>query len=94
MKIVWSPTARNDLAHIHNYIFEENSDSAVKVARALVAATRRLEEFPESGRPGRIPTTRELVIPGTPYVIPYTVRDDMLWIITVLHTSRTWPDRF
>ena len=55
-------------------------------------ATRRLAEFPASGRPGRWPNTRELVVPGTPYILPYCIRDEELWIIAVLHASRKWPE--
>ena len=44
------------------------------------------------GRPGRVPGTRELVIGGLPYVIPYRMRDGAIEILRVLHTSRRWPD--
>ena len=43
------------------------------------------------GRPGRVLWTRELVIGGLPYVIPYRVRDNDIEILRVLHTSRRWP---
>jgi len=37
--------------------------------------------------------TRELVIVGTPYIVPYRVENDAVQIITVLHGAQKWPDR-
>ena len=54
----------------------------------------RLREFPALGRPGRVEGTRELIIAGTPYIVPYRVRGDTVEIITVLHSAQRWPDRF
>jgi len=51
-------------------------------------------EFPESGRPGRVPGTRELVIPGTFYVAAYTVTKTNVRILRVLHGAQIWPDEF
>lgn len=38
--------------------------------------------------------TRELVITGTPYLVPYRVVGDVIVILRVLHGARQWPDRF
>ena len=45
------------------------------------------------GRPGRVLGTRELVIQGLPYIIPYRVRDNHVEILRVLHTARRWPGK-
>lgn len=60
-------------------------------AQRIAVATRRLAEFPGLGRPGRLAQTRELVVPGTPYVVPYTVKGDTVHILAVLHHSQRWP---
>lgn len=59
----------------------------------LLAAVERLAELPNLGRPGRLLGTRELVVPGTPYVIPYRVRSERLEIIAVFHQRQQWPPR-
>jgi toxin ParE1/3/4 len=46
---------------------------------------------PAMGRPGRIAGTRELVVPDTPYVIPYRVRRERLELIAVFHGHQKWP---
>ncbi len=53
-----------------------------------------LRQQPSMGRPGRVPGTRELGIPGTPYIVPYRVRNDAVEILRIFHTSRKWPDKF
>jgi toxin ParE1/3/4 len=53
----------------------------------------RLVSQPHSGRPGRLTGTRELVVPGTPYVIPYRVRGERLDLIAVFHGKQKWPER-
>ena len=72
------------------------SDNTIRAPRAtawkIKQATRRLADFPASGRPGRWPNTRELVVPGTPYILPYCVKDNELWIIAVLHAAKKWPE--
>jgi addiction module RelE/StbE family toxin len=94
MKIRWSPTAVSDLKSIRDYIAKDNPTAARKVAARIKEATNRLMNFPFSGRAGRVPGTRELVIPGTSYIAAYAVHDDGVEIAAVLHGKQDWPDRF
>ena len=54
----------------------------------------RLAQFPAIGRLGRVEGTRELVISGTSYIVPYRVKADAVQIITILHSSQRWPAAF
>jgi plasmid stabilization system protein ParE len=56
-------------------------------------AAARLKQFPQSGRVGRTRGTRELVVPGLPYIVPYRIVDDVILILSVVHTSRKWPKK-
>ena len=70
--VIAEPAAR-DLAEIVDYIALDNPSAAEKVYRKITEAARRLPEFPALGRSGRHPQTRELSIPGLPYLIVYEV---------------------
>ena len=94
MKIVWSPTAVSVLESIRSYIAEDNPTAARKVATRIKDAVNRLVNFPLSGRAGRVPETRELVIPGTSYIAAYMLQGDEVRIAAVLHGKQPWPESF
>lgn len=89
--------AEQDLANISAWIAHDNPHAAEKVLRAIVAAARRLPNFPEMGRAGRWPETREFPVPGLPYLLVYAVTADAVTIIAVFHESRdlarAWAER-
>jgi plasmid stabilization system protein ParE len=91
--VVWSPRAIGHLADLRAYIARDNPDAAGRVGMALLAAVDRLVELPNLGRPGRVSGTRELVVPSTPYVIPYRLRGDRLEVVAVFHGRQRWPRR-
>jgi toxin ParE1/3/4 len=93
VNIVWSPRAIEHLTHLRAYIAQDNPKAANRVAAALLDAVERLAELPNLGRPGRVAGTRELGVPGTPYVIPYRLRGDRLEVIAVFHGRQKWPRR-
>ncbi len=92
MNLYWSPSAIEDLKHLRAYIARDNPRAAAEVAKTVLEAVERLRQFPSMDRPGRVPDTRELVVPGTPLVIPYTVSERGIEIIAVLHGARMWPE--
>ena len=65
------------------------------MARKVYAEIRKrgaeLAHFPEAGRPGRVPETRELVLVTYPYLLPYRVRKGVVEILRVFHTSQRPP---
>jgi addiction module RelE/StbE family toxin len=93
MKIRWTQRSLHHLASIHAYISSDSPAAAARVAAILLSAAVRLEQFPQCGRPGRLEGTRELVVPGLPYVLPYRLRENVVEIVSVLHTSRKWPEK-
>ncbi len=88
MTIVWSPRAIEHLAHLRAYIARDDPKAANRIA---AHAGERLAELPNLGRPGRIAGTRELAVPGTPYIISYRLRSDRLEVIAVFHARQKWP---
>ena len=95
MNILWSPEAIQDLISLRAYIAEESPTGARRiVARILLSVENLLPDNPHIGRPGRVPGTRELVVPRTPYIVPYRLLDKTIQILRVYHGSRRWPDGF
>jgi addiction module RelE/StbE family toxin len=91
MKIVWSPRAIRHLEHLRAYVERDSEQNAALVAGRILKAVDLLQGHPQLGRPGRMVGTRELVIPDTPYIIPYRVRGDRLELIAVFHGRQKWP---
>jgi len=94
MKIRWSPTAVSDLESIRDYIAQDSSAAARKVANRIKESVNRLNNFLLSGKAGRVQETRELVIPGTSYIAAYTIQGDEVLIAAVLHGKQLWPESF
>jgi len=93
MTIVWTDAALADLGALHAYISNDNPAAAdVMVRRIVDLVERQLPHMPQSGRPGRVPKTRELVISGTPYIVPYRVDGDTIAILRIIHGARRWPE--
>lgn len=95
MKIVWSRQAADDLAEAHGYISRDDPGAANAAIRRIVTLVEtRLPATPHMGRPGRVAGTRELVVPGTPFIVPYRVRGRQIEIVRVYHAARRWPSSF
>ncbi len=76
------------------HIAEHDPAAAKRVAlHILYCVEYLLSENPKLGAPGRVPGTRELVIPKTPYIVPYRVHGSKIEIARVYHASRCWPNR-
>ncbi len=91
MKVVWTRRAVDDLSQVRRFIGAENTEAARAVAARVVEAVQLLAQHPAMGRPGRVARTRELVVTGTPYILPYRVTAGVLEVLRVLHASRKWP---
>jgi toxin ParE1/3/4 len=95
MNPIWSPEAVADLAALRAYIAQGDPAAAQRVALHIVRnVATLLPNSPEMGRPGRIPGTRELVIPRTPYIVPYRLVGNTIQVLRVFHSARRWPEAF
>jgi len=85
--------ALRNLQQEAEYIAQEDAATAQRVVGRIGDAVRHLEDHPSMGRAGRVPGTRELVVSGTPYIVPYRVRGQEIQILRVFHAARKWPKR-
>jgi toxin ParE1/3/4 len=91
MKIVWTRRATLNLYHVREFIRQDNPAAAEKVGGRIEKAATGLARFPESGRAGKVPGTRELVIAGLAYILIYRVSGDAVTILRLLHGKQKWP---
>ena len=96
MQVRWLAKALRNVDAEAEYIARDNPAAARAVVRRIYDATRLLRDNPALGRPGRIHGTRELVVPGTRYIVPYRVRPRLnrIEILRVFHASRQPPRRW
>ena len=94
MKIKWVRLALNDLDEAVEFIAQDNPKAASRILKRIWAAVQMLADQPDAGRAGRVPGTRELVVSGTPFIIPYRVVENVVQILRVLHGKRRWPQHF
>ena len=93
MNAVWSPRAIRHLIAIGKYIEKDSDGNAAIVAGRILDAIEILRTQPQMGRPGRLAGTRELVVSGTPYIVPYRVKHERVELLTVFDGRRQWPRR-
>jgi toxin ParE1/3/4 len=91
MEVRWSGRSLADLETIQDYLLERNPLAAIRLVDVLRSAGDTLATMPHRGRPGRWPGTRELIVPDTPYLLPYRIRGEAVEILHVFHGARRWP---
>jgi toxin ParE1/3/4 len=93
VRVVWSLRALRELRDQRRYIARNQPDAAAQIAARIIAATDRLETYPNYGRAaiwdetGRI---RELAIARTPFVVLYTIDEaaQVVVIVRVVHGAQ------
>lgn len=93
MRIRWVRRALANLQDEAEYIARDDPEAAARTVQRIVSSIDRLAAYPASGRPGRVPGTRELIVLGTPYIVPYRVRGNAVEILRIFHAARKWPSR-
>jgi toxin ParE1/3/4 len=92
VKIRWTRLARKDIDTAYEYVADDGAGAADQFLERIQQAAAILLRYPMAGRMGRIPGTRELVVPGTPWILPYRIRRGFVDVLGVIHGARKWPD--
>mgnify|MGYP002074428378 FL=1 len=71
------------------YIADENPLAAILLDEDIDRTVRRLEQYPNSAKIGRLKGTREAVIGS--YILVYEVHPDCLLITHFVHCARLFP---
>ena len=91
MRLRWTDVAVQDITSICDYIQQNSPAAARRVATSIHDQIGSLAQFPESGRTGRKPETRELVLTHLPYLVVYRLHGGAIEILRILHGAQNWP---
>ena len=91
MRLIWSDDGIQERNDIFAFISADNPVAAVAIDQILSERARNLLEFPNIGRPGILPDTRELTVHPN-YRLIYELVGDDVHILNVVHARRDWPE--
>ncbi len=92
MQIKWTRGASRNLKEVEEYIAQDNPRAAEKTVLKILKSVELLADQPAMGRVGRTVDTRELVVSGTPYIVPYRVKEGHIQILRIFHGAMRWRD--
>jgi toxin ParE1/3/4 len=88
----WTRQALADITAVDAWLRQRDVGAADRmIARVLALVTGPLIQHPFMGRPGRVATTRELVVHRT-YILVYRVAGDRIDILAFRRTAQLWPE--
>lgn len=86
--------AADQLHDIFDYIAADNLTAAARMVRRIRSAIQQAARMPGAGRIGRVAGTREIVVPGTSYLVAYRIVENTLHVLVILHGAQEWPESF
>ena len=92
-RIIWSPTAADDLEQIVEFIARDSERYAAQVAADVIGAVERAADFPGAGRV--VPELNDKAIREVfvySYRIIYRVAADAIHVAAVIHGARDLPN--
>lgn len=94
MQVKWLRKVLQNMDAAYDYIAAENPMAALNFADDINKAIEQLQRFPGSGKEGRVPSTRELVLTRYRFIIPYRVVGNALQILRVFSTYQQLPEHW
>ena len=95
MKLRWTPRAVTDLEEIADYLLAVQPKAWEKLLARVELTLDYLLQFPQMGKLGLASGTRESVLSGTPYILVFRRKDDVVQILSIRDgrmrlTPTTW----
>jgi toxin ParE1/3/4 len=94
VRLRYTSQALRHLNAISEYIGARNPDAARRVGSRIQETIDLVATFPNMGHKGKLPGTREMVVPGLPYIIVYRIQgrsEGELAILGVYHGAQRRP---
>jgi toxin ParE1/3/4 len=93
MNLKWTEEALQQLREAYDFIQLDKPSAAARMADMIQSAANQLRFFPSMGRPSKRPKTRELAIPGTPFILVYRVQHEQVELLALYHGAQNWQKR-
>ena len=91
MTLRFTRRARRHLEAIAEYIAEHDRAAARRVGERIREVTNLVGQFPLIGHAGVLAGTREMGVPGLPYLIVYRVDNDAVTVLGIYHGAQLRP---
>ncbi|MGI4794080.1 MAG: type II toxin-antitoxin system RelE/ParE family toxin [Janthinobacterium lividum] len=70
---------------------QDQPAAATAVGQNIRKTISHFARLSEAGRPGPVPSTREMIVPRLPFIIAYRVSTDDVDVLAILHAARNSP---
>jgi plasmid stabilization system protein ParE len=90
LPIVWADQAREIFLEYLFFISEKDQGAAERLFEQVERSLEPVSYFPYSGRPGRVPGTREIVSHPN-YITIYEIHDNCIVIVDFTHVKKLYP---
>jgi len=93
-KLRYLPSAERDIEEAVEYLTHEEPSAALIFLDALDHAAFQISKFPKTGplsRDKRLAAKGYRIMIVSSYVMIYTVRDNIVWVLRVIHGKRNYP---
>lgn len=90
MEVVWTKMAEDDLIAIFEFIAKDNLQSAIAMDAMFRNTGNGLSDFPQIGKVGRLPGTREFVVHPN-YILVYRLKEECIQVLNIIHTAKQYP---
>jgi toxin ParE1/3/4 len=94
VRLRYTRRARRHLDAIAEYIADRNPDAGGRIGERIRETVSLLSDLPYIGREGIFPGTRELIVPGLPYIVVYRIEPtgpDEVTNLGVYHGAQLRP---
>jgi len=90
LPIIWADEARELFLEYLFFISEKDEGAAERLFEQVERSLEPVAFFPNSGRPGRVPGTREIVSHPN-YLTIYEVHNDFIKVVDFTHARKLYP---
>ena len=88
MRVKWTWPAAEHLRGIRLFIQPDSPSTARKISRTILERCELFSDFPERGRIGIEPGTRERIFAPPTYIAAYRIKGDLMEILHVWHGAQ------